>query len=157
MTPSPPSHEPATRDAGRAAHPRSCCTTTSTAGCGPQTIVELAAEIGHELPGRPTPTRSAAGSPSRPTPGSLERYLETFDHTVAVMQTRRGADPGGPRVRARTWPTTASCTPRCATPPSSTSSGGLTLDEVVAAVQARLRRGRWQAAATGGRSSSASC
>ena len=37
----------APRSSGR---PRCCCTTTSTAACDPQTIVELAAEIGHELP-----------------------------------------------------------------------------------------------------------
>ena len=52
----------------------------------PQTVLELAAEIGHELPADnaedlATWFREAAGS------GSLERYLETFEHTVAVMQT----------------------------------------------------------------------
>ena len=31
--------------------------------------------------------------------GSLERYLETFDHTVGGDADRAGADPGGPRVR----------------------------------------------------------
>ena len=63
------------------------------------------------------------------------RYLETFDHTVAVMQTDDGARRGWPASASRTWPRTASCTPRSATPPSSTSAAGLTLDEVVAAVQ----------------------
>jgi adenosine deaminase len=54
-------------------------------GLRPSTIVELAAEIGHELPttdadelGRWFVEASAAGS--------LELYLETFAHTVAVMQ-----------------------------------------------------------------------
>jgi len=55
-------------------------------GLRPQTIIELAAEIDYPLP----PTTSddlgrwffeAADS------GSLVRYLETFDHTIAVMQT----------------------------------------------------------------------
>jgi adenosine deaminase len=55
-------------------------------GLRPATLVELAAEAGHPLPAEdPDRLRSwfvdAAGS------GSLERYLETFDHTVAVMQT----------------------------------------------------------------------
>src|SRR3982751_2675309 len=54
-------------------------------GLRPATVVELAAEEGHELPtGDAERLRSwfedAASS------GSLERYLETFEHTVAVMQ-----------------------------------------------------------------------
>jgi adenosine deaminase len=58
-------------------------------GLRPATIVELAAEAGHPLPAEdPDRLRSwfvdAAGS------GSLERYLETFEHTVAVMQTAAG-------------------------------------------------------------------
>jgi adenosine deaminase len=55
-------------------------------GLRPATIVELAAEVGHELPATGAEALgrwfiSAASS------GSLERYLETFSHTVAVMQT----------------------------------------------------------------------
>ena len=55
-------------------------------GLRPATIVELAGEIGHELPANDAESlgewfANAANS------GSLERYLETFDHTVAVMQT----------------------------------------------------------------------
>ena len=68
-------------------------------GLRPQTIVELAAEIGHAAARPPTPRRSAAGSRESADSGSLERYLETFDHTVAVMQTGRALDPGRPRVR----------------------------------------------------------
>ncbi|SCL18766.1 adenosine deaminase [Micromonospora rhizosphaerae] len=50
------------------------------------TIVELAAEIGHELP---TTDPEALGRwfVDAASSGSLERYLETFAHTVAVMQT----------------------------------------------------------------------
>jgi adenosine deaminase len=55
-------------------------------GLRPQTIVELAASIGHELPA------SDAGGLARwfaesCNSGSLLLYLETFRHTVAVMQT----------------------------------------------------------------------
>jgi adenosine deaminase len=55
-------------------------------GLRPATIVELAAETGHPLPATTADTLSdwfvaACGS------GSLERYLETFVHTVGVMQT----------------------------------------------------------------------
>ncbi|WP_406049567.1 adenosine deaminase [Kribbella sp. NBC_00889] len=54
-------------------------------GVRPETVLELAKEIGHVLP------RSDAGELGEwfvesADSGSLERYLETFDHTVAVMQ-----------------------------------------------------------------------
>jgi len=51
------------------------------------TIVELAAEVGHILP---TDDPVALGSwfAEAADSGSLERYLETFAHTVAVMQTQ---------------------------------------------------------------------
>jgi adenosine deaminase len=54
-------------------------------GLRPATIIELAQEVGHTLPA------DDAGSLGRwftesADSGSLERYLETFDHTVAVMQ-----------------------------------------------------------------------
>jgi adenosine deaminase len=54
-------------------------------GLRPQTIIELAADIGHELPAESADDLRqwfAATAYS----GSLERYLETFDHTIAVMQ-----------------------------------------------------------------------
>ena len=55
-------------------------------GLRPATIVELAAQNGHPLPAEGAEALErwfleAADS------GSLERYLETFEHTVAVMQT----------------------------------------------------------------------
>ncbi|MER7267954.1 adenosine deaminase [Micromonospora carbonacea] len=55
-------------------------------GLRPATIVELAAEVGHELP---TVDPGALGRwfAEAADSGSLERYLETFAHTVAVMQT----------------------------------------------------------------------
>src|SRR5262249_35785803 len=56
-------------------------------GLRPETIVELARETGYDrLPADdPEDLRGwfAAASDS----GSLERYLETFEHTVGVMQT----------------------------------------------------------------------
>ncbi|MEG3615619.1 adenosine deaminase [Isoptericola haloaureus] len=55
-------------------------------GLRPQTVLELADAVGHELPAGDADAlatwfRDAADS------GSLPRYLETFDHTIAVMQT----------------------------------------------------------------------
>jgi adenosine deaminase len=55
-------------------------------GLRPSTIVELAAEIGHDLPARGAEALEHWFVDSADS-GSLERYLETFQHTVAVMQT----------------------------------------------------------------------
>ncbi|WP_432943667.1 adenosine deaminase [Kribbella sp. CA-253562] len=54
-------------------------------GLRPATIVELAKEIGHRLP-RTDPAELGEWFVESADSGSLERYLETFDHTVAVMQ-----------------------------------------------------------------------
>jgi adenosine deaminase len=55
-------------------------------GLRPATVVELADAIGHPLP---TTDADALGRwfVEAADSGSLERYLETFAHTVAVMQT----------------------------------------------------------------------
>jgi len=58
-------------------------------GLRPETILELADAVGHPLPAADAESLgnwfvAAADS------GSLERYLETFAHTVAVMQTEAG-------------------------------------------------------------------
>jgi adenosine deaminase len=55
-------------------------------GLRPATVVELAAEVGHPLPAQDAEALGRWFVESASS-GSLERYLETFDHTVAVMQT----------------------------------------------------------------------
>src|SRR5262245_1559600 len=55
-------------------------------GLRPATIIELAAAVGHELPAT-EPGALAEWFRGAANSGSLERYLETFTHTVAVMQT----------------------------------------------------------------------
>ena len=55
-------------------------------GLRPQTILDLAAEVGHELPAGDADALRRWFEESADS-GSLERYLETFEHTVAVMQT----------------------------------------------------------------------
>lgn len=59
-------------------------------GLRPQTIIDIANEIGY----RQLPTQDAVelGNWFREScdSGSLVRYLETFSHTIAVMQTRKG-------------------------------------------------------------------
>jgi adenosine deaminase len=56
-------------------------------GLRPETIIELAAELGYDK--LPTTEVDALGAwfIEAADSGSLERYLETFAHTVAVMQT----------------------------------------------------------------------
>ena len=55
-------------------------------GLRPGTVLDLAREIGHQLP-RSDAAELGAWFVESADSGSLERYLETFDHTVAVMQT----------------------------------------------------------------------
>jgi len=56
-------------------------------GLRPQTIIEIAERIGYSLPST-DPEKLADWFEESCNSGSLERYLETFEHTVAVMQTR---------------------------------------------------------------------
>src|SRR3954447_225943 len=55
-------------------------------GLRPATILELAAGIGHQLPADDA-TALGQWFVAAADSGSLERYLATFAHTVAVMQT----------------------------------------------------------------------
>lgn len=56
-------------------------------GLRPATIVEEAAAVGHQLP-TTDPAELGEWFFAAADSGSLVRYLETFDHTIAVMQTR---------------------------------------------------------------------
>ena len=115
-------------------------------GLRPATIVELAAEIGHELP-RTDPEELGRWFVESADSGSLERYLETFDHTVAVMQT--------PDAIARV---AAECVQDLADDgvvyaeiryaPEQHLTEGLALEDVVDAVSAGFEQGM---AASGGR------
>ncbi len=57
-------------------------------GLRPQTIIDIAKEIGHELPTY-DPAELAEWFRSSCDSGSLVLYLETFAHTVAVMQRKQ--------------------------------------------------------------------
>jgi adenosine deaminase len=116
-------------------------------GLRPQTIVELAAESGHQLPAGDAEALGRWFTESADS-GSLERYLETFDHTVAVMQTADNLT----RVARECVEDLAAdgvvyAEVRYA--PEQHLEGGLTLEEVVAAVQRGFDEG--QAAAAGER------
>ena len=106
----------------------------------------LAAEIGHELPAPDAESLGRWFADSADS-GSLVRYLETFDHTVAVMQ----HGPAIARVARESVEDLAAdgvvyAEVRYA--PEQHVTGGMTLDEVVAAVQEGFDAGM---AAAGGR------
>ncbi len=79
-------------------------------------------------------SRWGVGSPTSADSGSLERYLETFDHTVAVMQTA----PALTRVARECVEDLAAdgvVYAEIRYAPEQHVSNGLSLDDVVAAVQ----------------------
>src|ERR687896_283675 len=124
-------------------------------GLRPATVVELATEIGHQLPSTDPDTLGRWFQESADS-GSLERYLETFDHTVAVMQHKDAIA----RVAAECVEDLAAdgvvyAEVRYA--PEQHLEGGLTLGEVVEAVRDGFAIGERRAGAAGTRSSSASC
>ncbi len=116
-------------------------------GLRPSTIIELSREIGHELPADDAESLGKWFIDSANS-GSLERYLGTFEHTVAVMQHREGL------VRVA-----AECAEDLAADgvvyaeiryaPEQHLSNGLTLTEVVEAVEEGFRLGERRAAAAG--------
>ncbi|MEY4425159.1 MAG: hypothetical protein RJB56_786 [Actinomycetota bacterium] len=108
-------------------------------GLRPQTIIELAAEIGYELPADNAKDLKRWFEKSADS-GNLVDYLKTFDVTTAVMQTREGltrvarefvldlANDGVIYGEIR-WA------------PEQHLTKGLTLDETVEAVQDGLEQG----------------
>ncbi len=116
-------------------------------GLRPATVVELAAEIGHELPCT-DPDELGRWFLESASSGSLERYLETFQHTVAVLQTA----PAIQRVARECVEDLAGdgivyAEVRYA--PEQHLEGGLSLDEVVGAVRAGFAEGSTAPAAAG--------
>ena len=122
-------------------------------GLRPTTVFDLAAAAGHRLPvdGRArTPMGLALWFRDSADSGSLPRYLETFEHTVAVMQTADGlhrvarecvldlADDGVIYAEVRYAPELH-------------LTGGLTLPEIIETVNAGFRAGEDEAAALGQR------
>jgi adenosine deaminase len=116
-------------------------------GLRPQTVLELADPVGHELPATDAEALALWFAESADS-GSLVRYLETFDHTVAVMQTAEAlervarecvldlADDGVVYAEVRYAP-------------EQHVETGLSLDEVVEAVQSGFASGMAQAEGSG--------
>jgi adenosine deaminase len=117
-------------------------------GLRPQTILEIAAEVGYD--GLPATDAEALGTWFRDSAdsGSLVRYLETFEQTLAVMQTKEGLF----RVASECAQDLAAdgvvyAESRYA--PEQHLRDGLTLEEVIETVNAGLRDGEDKAAASG--------
>lgn len=102
-------------------------------GLRPATVVELAAEIGHALPVSDAEGLARWFEESADS-GSLPRYLETFDHTVAVMQTAEAIERVA-RECVEDLVADGVVYAEVRYAPEQHLEGGLTLDEVVQAVQ----------------------
>lgn len=111
------------------------------------TIVEVAEEVGHELPTRDA-DELAEWFRVNADSGSLERYLLTFAHTVAVMQ--RGQDlVRVARECAEDLAADGVVYAEVRYAPEQHLEGGLTPDAVVLAVQEGFAEGSAAAAAAG--------
>ncbi|MDM7855705.1 adenosine deaminase [Cellulomonas alba] len=108
-------------------------------GLRPATIVELAAAAGHELPAT-DPDELARWFVDAASSGSLERYLETFAHTVAVMQTAENLSRVA-REAVLDLAADGVVYAELRYAPEQHVEGGLSLDEVVLAVQEGLAQG----------------
>ncbi|MEU2793052.1 adenosine deaminase [Streptomyces sp. NPDC007100] len=119
-------------------------------GLRPATIVELAREAGYDNLPETDPEKLGIWFREAADSGSLERYLETFAHTCAVMQTREALV----RVAAECAEDLAAdgvvyAEVRYA--PEQHLEQGLTLEEVVEAVNEGFREGERRARAAGHR------
>lgn len=116
-------------------------------GLRPQTMIELAAASGHRLPAE-TPEELGRWFVESADSGSLERYLETFAHTVAVMQTREElARVAREAVLDLAADGVVYAELRYA--PEQHQSKGLSLQQVVDAVQSGIEQGKVEAAEAG--------
>ena len=116
-------------------------------GLRPATMIELAAQVGHTLPAS-DPDSLAQWFVAAADSGSLVRYLETFDHTVAVMQSA----PALIRVAREAVVDLARdgvIYAELRYAPEQHLAGGLTLQEVVTAVQEGIDEGIAEAAVEG--------
>jgi adenosine deaminase len=116
-------------------------------GLRPETIIELASDIGYSLPAN-DPIKLANWFAESCNSGSLVKYLETFEVTVAVMQTRESlvrvarecvldlARDGVVYAEVRGAPELF-------------TKNGLTLDEIIEATIAGFRLGEADAKAEG--------
>src|SRR3954469_8662143 len=118
-------------------------------GLRPETIAELAAELGRRLP-ETDPARLGDWFVAAADSGSLERYLETFAHTVAVMQTEEGLRRVA-RECALDLAADGVVYAEIRYAPEQHLERGLSLDQVIEAVHEGFREGCAEAAGVGNR------
>jgi len=116
-------------------------------GLRPETIVELADQVGHGLPAGDAASLGAWFVEAANS-GSLERYLETFAHTVAVMQTPEALHRVA-RECALDLAFDGVVYAESRFAPEQHLAAGLVLPQVVEAVLAGFEEGSAQAAAAG--------
>ena len=117
-------------------------------GLRPATVIELAREQGYDALPETDPERLGTWFRQAADSGSLERYLETFRHTCAVMQTREALRRVAAEcVRDLAEDGVVYAEVRYA--PEQHLEGGLSLEEVVEAVNEGFREGERLAAADG--------
>ncbi|GID25254.1 adenosine deaminase [Paractinoplanes brasiliensis] len=116
-------------------------------GLRPATIIELADQVGHELPAT-DPVALGEWFVAAADSGSLERYLETFAHTVAVMQTPEGLHRVAKEC-ALDLAADGVVYAEVRYAPEQHLERGLSLDQVVDAVNAGFVEGAAEAAAQG--------
>ncbi|MEZ5117225.1 MAG: adenosine deaminase [Candidatus Nanopelagicales bacterium] len=117
-------------------------------GLRPQTIIDLAREQGYDRLPSTDPEELQRWFEEAADSGSLERYLETFAHTVAVMQTREAIE----RVAAECAEDLAAdgvVYAEIRFAPELHTNHGLSLDDVVEAVLAGFAAGELRADAAG--------
>ncbi|NLS10338.1 adenosine deaminase [Nesterenkonia sp. MY13] len=114
----------------------------------PATLIELAAEIGHELP-ETEPEALAERFRANADSGSLEKYLEAFAHTTAVMQTAQNLQRVA-REYVEDLAADGVVYAEVRWAPEQHTQQGLSLDEAVEAVQAGLEEGVAAVGADGG-------
>ena len=117
-------------------------------GLRPQTIIDLAKEIGHELPAETAESLRDWFLDSCSS-GSLVRYLETFVHTTAVMQTKEGLIRVA-REFALDLAADGIIYGEVRWAPEQHLERGLTLSQVVEYVEEGLAQGREEVADNGG-------
>jgi len=117
-------------------------------GLRPETIIELASEIGYLALPEHDPVALGRWFHSAADSRSLERYLDTFAHTVAVMQTSAGLARVA-REAAEDLAADGVVYAEVRWAPELHVDGGLTLEKVVDAVLAGFREGAAAAAERG--------
>ena len=117
-------------------------------GLRPETIIELANEIGYQSLPTQDPVKLADWFEESCNSGSLVRYLETFEHTIAVMQTKEAIIRVA-RECALDLARDGVVYAEVRGAPELFTEKGLTLDEVIEATSEGYRLGVKDAAAEG--------